>query len=93
MTKASADRRQADSRHQFDLTALALFMQELMEESLAALSEVRTKVSRIAASPSPGLTEEESIFLSNVRYSLPDVLQFTRTQFRGAVADVRRTKW
>jgi len=68
-------------------------VKELMEESLAALSEVRTKVSRIAASPSPGLTEEESIFLSNVRYSLPDVLQFTRTQFRGAVADVRRTKW
>lgn len=66
-------------------------VKELMEESLEVLSEVRTKVSSIAASPASGLTEEESIFLSNVRNSIPDVLEFTRIQFHRAVAQVRRT--
>jgi len=34
---------------------------------------------------------EESIFLSNVRHSIPDVLEFTRGQFHRAAAEVRRS--
>jgi len=63
----------------------------LMEESLSVLAEVRAKVSSIALSPAAGLTEEESIFLSNVRHSIPDVLEFTRVQFHKAAAEVRRS--
>ena len=76
--------------NKFDLIRI-LSIQVLMEESLAVLSEVRTKVSSIAASPASGLSEEESIFLSNVRNSIPDVLEFTRVQFHKAVAQVRRS--
>ena len=62
-----------------------------MEESLSVLAEVRAKVSSIASSPAAGLTEEESIFLSNVRHSIPDVLEFTRVLFHKAAAEVRRS--
>ena len=76
--------------NKFDLIRI-FSIQVLMEESLAVLSEVRAKVSSIAESPASGLSEEESIFLSNVRSSIPDVLEFTRVQFHKAVAQVRRS--
>ncbi len=57
-----------------------------MDESLSILAQVVAKVERIAfESTSPGLTEEESIFLSNVRDSVPQILDFTRRQFQWAV--------
>ncbi len=41
---------------------------------------VRAKVESIRKSGKP-LTEEESIFLENVRSSIPDILSFTAEQY------------
>jgi hypothetical protein len=59
----------------------------IMDTNLSALNQIMEKVEWIASSsPYSGLTEHESIFLSNVRNSIPDILDFTRQQFRNGAA-------
>ena len=51
-----------------------------MTESLSGLTQVRNKVEQILNS-GRHLSEEESIFLENVRQSLPDIVKFTANEF------------
>lgn len=60
-----------------------------LDESLHGLRQVRAKVEgvylRLARETASSLTWEESVFLENVRRSVPDILAFTERQFRAIV--------